>query len=148
MGAGEAPARRLAVPEAPIGPPPAVPELVPLVPGLVFPDLPAADLGRLISGPITPRERWAARELAERLALRGGYESLLALDQFAIDVHEYQVRTVRRVLAEMRGNAILADEVGLGKTIEAGPGAERTHHSRPRALVPDPHTGPTGGAVD
>ncbi|PTM58469.1 DEAD/DEAH box helicase [Desmospora activa] len=32
----------------------------------------------------------------------------------------HQVETARRVLGEMRGRAILADEVGLGKTIEAG----------------------------
>ncbi|MBB6736021.1 SNF2-related protein [Cohnella zeiphila] len=32
----------------------------------------------------------------------------------------HQVETARRVLYEMRGRAILADEVGLGKTIEAG----------------------------
>lgn len=32
----------------------------------------------------------------------------------------HQVETARRVLHEMRGRAILADEVGLGKTIEAG----------------------------
>ncbi|WP_256758202.1 DEAD/DEAH box helicase [Cohnella sp. WQ 127256] len=32
----------------------------------------------------------------------------------------HQVDTARKVLHEMRGRAILADEVGLGKTIEAG----------------------------
>lgn len=32
----------------------------------------------------------------------------------------HQIETARRVLGEMRGRAILADEVGLGKTIEAG----------------------------
>lgn len=32
----------------------------------------------------------------------------------------HQVETARRVVNEMRGRAILADEVGLGKTIEAG----------------------------
>jgi SNF2 family DNA or RNA helicase len=32
----------------------------------------------------------------------------------------HQLDTARRVLYEMRGRAILADEVGLGKTIEAG----------------------------
>lgn len=32
----------------------------------------------------------------------------------------HQLETARRVLYEMRGRAILADEVGLGKTIEAG----------------------------
>ena len=32
----------------------------------------------------------------------------------------HQIDTAKRVLNEMRGRAILADEVGLGKTIEAG----------------------------
>jgi len=32
----------------------------------------------------------------------------------------HQVETARKVLQDMRGRAILADEVGLGKTIEAG----------------------------
>lgn len=32
----------------------------------------------------------------------------------------HQIETAKRVMGEMRGRAILADEVGLGKTIEAG----------------------------
>src|SRR5262249_11443707 len=34
--------------------------------------------------------------------------------------HPYQLRVVERVLREMAPAAILADEVGLGKTVEAG----------------------------
>lgn len=34
--------------------------------------------------------------------------------------YPHQLETARRVVREMRGRAILADEVGLGKTIEAG----------------------------
>ena len=34
--------------------------------------------------------------------------------------YPYQLATCRRVIDDMRGRAILADEVGLGKTIEAG----------------------------
>ena len=34
--------------------------------------------------------------------------------------YAYQLDTVRRVVHEMGGRAIFADEVGLGKTIEAG----------------------------
>ncbi|TBL73356.1 DEAD/DEAH box helicase [Paenibacillus thalictri] len=33
---------------------------------------------------------------------------------------QHQIDTAKKVLTEMRGRAILADEVGLGKTIEAG----------------------------
>ena len=38
----------------------------------------------------------------------------------AFEPMPHQINTARKVLHEMRGRAILADEVGLGKTIEAG----------------------------
>lgn len=34
--------------------------------------------------------------------------------------YPYQIETCRRIIDELRGRAIIADEVGLGKTIEAG----------------------------
>ncbi|MGY4690265.1 DEAD/DEAH box helicase [Salibacterium sp. K-3] len=37
-----------------------------------------------------------------------------------LDLYPHQEKTAKRVLEEMDGRAILADEVGLGKTIEAG----------------------------
>ena len=37
-----------------------------------------------------------------------------------VDQYPHQLRTVRKVLFETGGRAILADEVGLGKTVEAG----------------------------
>lgn len=37
-----------------------------------------------------------------------------------LDLHAYQVESVLKVVNELEGRAILADEVGLGKTIEAG----------------------------
>jgi len=52
---------------------------------------------------------------------------LLALDHLAerwkqvgVIPYPHQIKTAERVINEMRGQAILADEVGLGKTIEAG----------------------------
>lgn len=49
------------------------------------------------------------------------FESLLSLDHLAgFTPLSHQVKTAERVLRELRGRAILADEVGLGKTIEAG----------------------------
>jgi len=58
---------------------------------------------------------------AERLSLTRGFENLLALSAVR-DLHryEFQIQACLRVLRQMRGRAILADEVGLGKTIEAG----------------------------
>ncbi len=58
---------------------------------------------------------------AERLSLTRGFESLLALSAVRdIQRYEFQIQACLRVLRGMRGRAILADEVGLGKTIEAG----------------------------
>ena len=47
-------------------------------------------------------------------------DSLLCLPYCHIERLEYQVRTALRVLGPLRGRALLSDEVGLGKTIEAG----------------------------
>ncbi|MBC7543121.1 MAG: DEAD/DEAH box helicase [Candidatus Sericytochromatia bacterium] len=61
--------------------------------------------------------------LAEQAADWGtvrGFEHLLAPSQSQVTPHPYQLEAVTRVLREMKGCAILADEVGLGKTIEAG----------------------------
>lgn len=63
---------------------------------------------------------------ADELSLTQGFSQLLCLDHLAerwkkvgVIPYPHQIRTVERVLKEMRGQAILADEVGLGKTIEA-----------------------------
>ncbi|WP_217997838.1 DEAD/DEAH box helicase [Alicyclobacillus acidiphilus] len=58
---------------------------------------------------------------AVRLSLRSGFEELLSLKLLhEITPFPHQIRTVERVLRRMRGRALLCDEVGLGKTIEAG----------------------------
>ncbi len=49
-----------------------------------------------------------------------GFDRLLALDEVEILHFEHQVRTAQDALKRMRGQALLADEVGLGKTVEAG----------------------------
>ncbi|MFI9566548.1 DEAD/DEAH box helicase [Streptomyces rishiriensis] len=51
---------------------------------------------------------------------RPGFDSFLSLPQLSFTPFGYQVQTAQTVLRRMRGRAILADEVGLGKTIEAG----------------------------
>ncbi|NLY11935.1 MAG: DEAD/DEAH box helicase [Firmicutes bacterium] len=40
--------------------------------------------------------------------------------RFGVIPYPHQVKTVEKVIKELKGQAILADEVGLGKTIEAG----------------------------
>ncbi len=58
---------------------------------------------------------------AQRAALQKGFERLVCLNT---DIHierlAHQIKTAFMVLKKMRGRALLADEVGLGKTIEAG----------------------------
>lgn len=52
--------------------------------------------------------------------LTRGFDRLLSLEDLPLTLFEHQRRAVLRVLKELRGRALLADEVGLGKTIEAG----------------------------
>ncbi len=57
---------------------------------------------------------------AHALAAAEHFEDLLSLGSLiGVEFHGYQVETVRRVLRTLGGRALLADEVGLGKTIEA-----------------------------
>ncbi len=55
-----------------------------------------------------------------RLRLLRGFEELLCLEGLrGVEHLPHQIETVRRVLRHFRGGVLLADEVGLGKTIEA-----------------------------
>ncbi len=55
------------------------------------------------------------------LALLREFDELLCLDTLKnVERYWYQVETVKKVLKQMRGRVLLSDEVGLGKTIEAG----------------------------
>ena len=56
----------------------------------------------------------------ERLSLIQGFEELLALESIAVNPFPYQIKTARTALRRFRGRGLLCDEVGLGKTIEAG----------------------------
>lgn len=71
-----------------------------------------------------PWDDWTIFQLAheaEQSGLIASFDELLCLNHIPhLQPLDHQVETARRVLLEMRGRAILADEVGLGKTIEAG----------------------------
>jgi ATP-dependent helicase HepA len=54
------------------------------------------------------------------LAREASYQGITAIASSAIEVHPHQVEAVRRVITDVRPRYLLADEVGLGKTIEAG----------------------------
>jgi superfamily II DNA or RNA helicase len=64
---------------------------------------------------------YGLRQRFAHLGLAQGFDELLCLAHLrGIETFWYQVETVRKVLKQFRGRVLLADEVGLGKTIEAG----------------------------
>ncbi len=76
-----------------------------------------------VAGSDTPADLAPFRLRGElvRLSLFEGFDELLCLPALqGVEAHWYQVETVRKVLKQYRGRVLLADEVGLGKTVEAG----------------------------
>lgn len=71
---------------------------------------------RLVS---VPEFQLAAR--AARLSAHAGFDRLICLPLVReMEALDHQIRTACTVLQRFRGRAMLCDEVGLGKTIEAG----------------------------
>src|SRR3989442_8324773 len=70
--------------------------------------------------PPADRAWYELRREAERIALVPGFDRLITLDANAIKELPHQIDVAQRVLRDMGGRAILPDEGGLGKTIEAG----------------------------
>src|SRR5438046_3022527 len=88
---------------------------------LQFDDADADLLARAFRTPGDGPRAWALNGEAHRISLINGLDRLLAWPTLrGVVRYPHQERTCLRVLREMRGHAILADEVGLGKTIEAG----------------------------
>jgi superfamily II DNA or RNA helicase len=64
---------------------------------------------------------WELRERFAHLGLAQGFDELLCLPHLVgVEPLWHQIETVRKVLKQFHGRVLLADEVGLGKTIEAG----------------------------
>src|SRR5260370_17439604 len=76
------------------------------------------------TGPAKPTATLAELDLAlraARLATHAGFDRLICLPMVRdMELLEHQIRTAKTVLQRFRGRALLCDEVGLGKTIEAG----------------------------
>ncbi|WP_134698577.1 DEAD/DEAH box helicase [Ammoniphilus sp. YIM 78166] len=71
-----------------------------------------------------PWHKWELFQLAyqaEEVTSVANFDELQCLKHLPqLDPFPHQLDTARKVITEMHGRAILADEVGLGKTIEAG----------------------------
>lgn len=79
--------------------------------------LPGKFTGKKIEG----LDKYFLHQEGLRFAISPGFDTLLSLNVVRnVEPYEYQLKTVRHVLQYMRGRALLCDEVGLGKTIEAG----------------------------
>ena len=60
------------------------------------------------------------RMKAERLSLTSGFNRLISLSSIEVVPYNHQKKAALDALRIMRGRVLLSDEVGLGKTIEAG----------------------------
>ena len=126
---------RRALRPVPVSTPAAIPEPLPAPPVLdlpPFPILDVADIGVEFTFDQSGfPEAWTHEEVAPaadvalrlryaELRLQKGFDELLSLGAISnVEHFGYQLDTVRRVLRDFRGRVLLADEVGLGKTIEA-----------------------------
>lgn len=77
-------------------------------------------LHRLEAGGSVTEEHTRPVEEALAVWTRPGFDTLICRARLRFEPFPYQLQAAARALREMRGRAILADEVGLGKTIEAG----------------------------
>ena len=89
--------------------------------GLLSPDADREVLALAGRGPGDGPRAWRLNLEAHRRSLVHGFNVLLAWPTLrGVARYEHQERTALRVLQDLRGRAVLADEVGLGKTVEAG----------------------------
>ena len=116
---GKAPAQTA----APVAPPPVLADLPRLEAGFAMTfDLTNPDAIAITGGgEDQDAALFGLRGELIRLSLFEGFDELLCLPTLhGVEPHWYQTETVRKVLKQYRGRVLLADEVGLGKTIEAG----------------------------
>ncbi len=86
-----------------------------------FPEEDKAFLSSLENGAGGNHADLFLRRQAMLLSQSPGFDTLLSPPAVRdIKTLDYQLTTVRHVLKQLRGRALLCDEVGLGKTIEAG----------------------------
>ncbi|HYH66862.1 MAG TPA: protein DpdE [Urbifossiella sp.] len=99
------------------------PELVPAVELFTRCELPRPEPHVFLAARITETPHWQERRAGFVQAVveqRRACAGLTGLLSSVIDLEPHQVEVVRRVLQDPAQRYLLADEVGLGKTIEAG----------------------------
>lgn len=72
------------------------------------------------AGQFASRELYRLRLQAEYAQLVSGFDELICLDRLKFEPFDYQTRAAQIMLRRFRGRGMFCDEVGLGKTIEAG----------------------------
>lgn len=78
-------------------------------------------LESLKRGHLHSEEDYHLHQQASYFTLQMGFDELISLPLLRnLEPFDYQIRTTHKVIKDMRGRALLSDEVGLGKTIEAG----------------------------
>jgi SNF2 family DNA or RNA helicase len=84
--------------------------------------LPGADrvLDAVVESRFVSRDAHQLQLQAAQMLLLVGFEDLACLGSLNFEPFDYQVKAARAALRRFRGRGLLCDEVGLGKTIEAG----------------------------
>jgi SNF2 family DNA or RNA helicase len=77
-------------------------------------------LTRLAAGTPVPEGESQLVDEAVEVWRRPGFDTMVSAPRLRFEPFPYQLQAAETALRRMRGRAILADEVGLGKTIEAG----------------------------
>ena len=77
-------------------------------------------LGRFRAGEIGHTRRYLIRQVAEQYRHQNLHNDLVSLGQSQVDIQPHQVSVVHKVISGYPHRFLLCDEVGLGKTIEAG----------------------------
>ena len=77
-------------------------------------------LGRFREKEIGSTKRYLLRQVAQWYRTQNAQDDLVSLGQSQVSVQPHQVSVVHKVAANYPHRFMLCDEVGLGKTIEAG----------------------------
>ena len=77
-------------------------------------------LERFRAGDIGPTKRYLLRQVAQQYRMQNLQDDLVSLGQSQVDIQPHQVSVVHKVISNYPHRFLLCDEVGLGKTIEAG----------------------------